>query len=403
MALVRSRFPRAPDGVLLLDGWARIPVRSGQTVTGSLLAAGVLATSRSLKYRRPRGPFCLRGDCGTCLVRIDGRPNLRACQVAARPGMQVESQNRSEQGSWEPSDWLDAWIGRSLDHHHLVLRPRWANRWMQQVARRLSGLGALPSGDLPTMAEPEHREVRVVVVGGGVAGRAVAEALGAAADEVVVLDRGQEGDAVFGLYTEEGVVAAGTDGRGSVERLRTFSAEHVVLATGTRESMAPFPGNDRPGVVSARGLCELLEREALELAAPAVVVGRAPWASAYGERLGVPFFDLDQVHEVLGTHAIDTLVLSDGRRIPANLIALAEAPSAASDLARQAGAGVTWADHAGFVVERDAEGRCTTTGPWQLWACGAVCGVLEREAARADGARVGAAIARRIAAKEHAS
>lgn len=317
--------------------------------------------------------------------------------------MSVESQNRGEQGSWEPSDWLDTWIGRTLDHHHLVLRPRWANRWMQHVARRLSGLGSLPSGDPPIMTESEHRKVRVVVIGGGVAGRAAAEALGSSRGDVVVLDRGQEGDAVFGLYADEGIIAAGTDGRGSVERLRTFEAEHVVLATGTREAMAPFQGNDRPGVVSARGLCELLEREHLELAALTVVVGRAPFAAAYAERLGVPHVDLDRVDEVLGTHAVKALVLTDGTRIPVSLIAVAEAPSASSDLARQAGATVVWSDDAGFVVQRDGEGRCASAGPWQLWACGSVCGILDRDAARADGVRVGEAVARRLGAEEKAS
>ena len=47
------------------------------TVTAALLRAGVVATSRSLKYRRPRGPFCLQGDCGTCLMKVvEGLDNL---------------------------------------------------------------------------------------------------------------------------------------------------------------------------------------------------------------------------------------------------------------------------------------------------------------------------------------
>lgn len=382
-----------------LDGWARIPVRAGQTVTGALLCAGVLATSRSLKYRRPRGPFCLRGDCGSCLVRVDGRPNLRACMLDARPGMEIESQNRRPQGEWDVVDWIDGVAGPVLDHHHLALRPRWANRWMQTVARRLAGLGRLPSAT-PTLAEPIHRDVDVLVIGGGVAGRAVEEALSSTSATVHCVDRRAQDIAVFGIYPDERCIAAGTDGRGPAEYVHTFGASHVVFATGSKDSTSLIPGNDRPGVVAARGLCELLERERLELATDTVVIGDDACAPSLAHRLGRPWFSTTKVQSIAGASAVEAVILDDDTRVPARLVALAEPPCAASDLARQAGVGIRWDDHAGFIVERDHEGRCRGRGPWQLWACGAVCGVAGDTAARDDGARVGRAIAARFAAME---
>ena len=58
----------APDCPILLDGES-VPARRGEPVAAALLAAGKPLVSRSAKYHRPRGAFCLAGTCGTCLVR----------------------------------------------------------------------------------------------------------------------------------------------------------------------------------------------------------------------------------------------------------------------------------------------------------------------------------------------
>ena len=56
--------------------------RRGESVASALLAADQWLLGRSVKYHRPRAAFCLAGSCGSCLVRIDGRPNIRACRTA---------------------------------------------------------------------------------------------------------------------------------------------------------------------------------------------------------------------------------------------------------------------------------------------------------------------------------
>ena len=69
-----------------------MPARQGDTVASALIAAGVQVLSRSLKFHRPRTVFCLSGSCGSCLLRIDGRPNTRSCQVRAEPGLRCARQ-----------------------------------------------------------------------------------------------------------------------------------------------------------------------------------------------------------------------------------------------------------------------------------------------------------------------
>ncbi|MDH3376643.1 MAG: (2Fe-2S)-binding protein [Gammaproteobacteria bacterium] len=39
----------------------------------------------------PRGLFCAMGVCFDCLVRVDGRPGIRACLEPVRDGMRIET------------------------------------------------------------------------------------------------------------------------------------------------------------------------------------------------------------------------------------------------------------------------------------------------------------------------
>ncbi|HZY04230.1 MAG TPA: (2Fe-2S)-binding protein, partial [Anaeromyxobacteraceae bacterium] len=71
----------APDCAIAVDGMP-VPARAGESVALALLAAGRPLLSRSPKYHRPRGAFCLAGSCGGCLVRVEGQPNVRACRTA---------------------------------------------------------------------------------------------------------------------------------------------------------------------------------------------------------------------------------------------------------------------------------------------------------------------------------
>jgi len=49
-----------------LDG-TRLEGRQGDTIASALLRSGVTTFTRSIKYHRPRGPFCFAGSCGQCL------------------------------------------------------------------------------------------------------------------------------------------------------------------------------------------------------------------------------------------------------------------------------------------------------------------------------------------------
>lgn len=65
----------------------------GEPIAAALHAAGVDVLHKSLKLGRPRGFFCAIGNCSSCLVIVDGVPNVRACTEKLRAGMRVERQD----------------------------------------------------------------------------------------------------------------------------------------------------------------------------------------------------------------------------------------------------------------------------------------------------------------------
>ncbi|MFF0204011.1 (2Fe-2S)-binding protein [Streptomyces sp. NPDC005017] len=82
----------APDTFEITFDGRTLAALPGQSVAAVLWAAGVLAWRTTRTGGRPRGAFCGIGHCFDCLVTVDGRPNLRACLVPARPGDTVTTQ-----------------------------------------------------------------------------------------------------------------------------------------------------------------------------------------------------------------------------------------------------------------------------------------------------------------------
>ncbi len=64
----------------------------GETIAAALHANGVKILSHSLKEGRPRGFFCAIGNCSSCLMRVNGTPNVRVCTEPLKDGMVVEIQ-----------------------------------------------------------------------------------------------------------------------------------------------------------------------------------------------------------------------------------------------------------------------------------------------------------------------
>ena len=64
----------------------------GETVAAALHAAGVRKLKKSLHHDRPRGFFCAIGNCSSCLMVVDGEPNVKTCVTEVEEGIVVEEQ-----------------------------------------------------------------------------------------------------------------------------------------------------------------------------------------------------------------------------------------------------------------------------------------------------------------------
>ena len=65
---------------------------NGETIAAALHAAGIKELARSPVLHRPRGLFCAIGNCSSCLMVVDGQPNIRVCVTKIKQGMKVETQ-----------------------------------------------------------------------------------------------------------------------------------------------------------------------------------------------------------------------------------------------------------------------------------------------------------------------
>lgn len=64
----------------------------GETIAAALDASGVKVLGYTPHHHRPRGFYCAIGNCSSCLMTVNGEPNVRVCTEALREGDVVETQ-----------------------------------------------------------------------------------------------------------------------------------------------------------------------------------------------------------------------------------------------------------------------------------------------------------------------
>lgn len=74
----------------VLDGY------EGEPIVAALHDHGVRKLVTSPRHRRPRGFYCAIGKCSSCLMEVDGIPNVRICMTPLFEGMVVKSQEPIE-------------------------------------------------------------------------------------------------------------------------------------------------------------------------------------------------------------------------------------------------------------------------------------------------------------------
>ena len=74
-----------------VDGQS-VQVPAGITLAGALYSLEKRDFRTTPLLHEPRSQFCGMGVCFDCVVKVDGRANVRACQIRVEENMQVVTQ-----------------------------------------------------------------------------------------------------------------------------------------------------------------------------------------------------------------------------------------------------------------------------------------------------------------------
>jgi len=287
-----------------------------ESLGAALWANGIKILSRSFKFHRPRGLFCVSGNCPNCLMRVNGVPNLRVCVEKAHSGDKVEGQNcwpSLRRDLFRAIDYVSSLFPTGFQYRRFI-RPRFLWPLYAKVIRNLAGIGKLP--DRPNPPKNGRRELLqpdVLVIGGGIAGMSAALSAASAGAQVILVDEQDElggrlavrtsateeagqysglrgfeissaireqvtkrgairtlqSTTAFGFY-EDGVVLAS-----SADALYRIRAKSVVVCTGGYELPFIFDNNDLPGIMLSSGAENLMHKYGVKPGRTAVVAGFA--------------------------------------------------------------------------------------------------------------------------------
>ncbi len=267
------------------------------TVGSALYSSGMRIFGRSFKYHRPRGLFCVSGNCPNCLMNVDGKPNVRSCTTKITEGMIVKHQN-----AW-PSLNLDFGTSSNIIlnrlpvgfYYKMFIRPKWLWPIVQKFIKRITGLGKV---NINILEHNEYHHVNdhfdIVILGSGLSGLISALEVSDHDFNVLLVEadselgghlkyensnynfdgKNQPGNLIvselikklhsknnvkiikesncFGLY-EDNLIGISSD-----KKLLKIRAKKLIIATGSFERPYLFGNNDIPGIFLGSGIHKLV-------------------------------------------------------------------------------------------------------------------------------------------------
>ncbi len=243
--------------------------RENEMISSALFANDIHVFGHHPKDNSPQGMFCANGQCSQCLVIADGLP-VKSCMTPLAEGMNVQS---------------------------------------------VEGLPRVPEDDkVPELKPVQTKKVDVLIIGGGPAGLSAALELGKLGiDTLLVDDKDRLGGKLvlqthkfFGsvedshagtrgfeighilekelaeyndcveVWLNTTAVGVFSDGIAGLVRGKEYikvSPKKLLVATGAREKMLPFPGNTLPGVYGAGAFQTLVNRDLIKSSERILIVG----------------------------------------------------------------------------------------------------------------------------------
>jgi len=264
-------FDRKREISFLYNGH-KIKAFEGETIASALHAAGIKVLSHSIKLNRPRGFFCGIGKCSSCLMRVNGVPNVRTCITPVEEGMVVESDVQKL-----PSAEFSGGRKENINVDVLIVGAGPAGI-SAAIEAGMKGVSVLLIDENPMLGgqlvKQTHKFFGSRRERAGTRGIKIAEELENGVRELE--KKGNVnilvGTSVFGYYGNDGnhVLGAMNKIKNEMYRIR---AKKVIFACGAQENMLSFPGNDLPGVYGAGGVQTLMNVYGIKPGKKVLMVG----------------------------------------------------------------------------------------------------------------------------------
>ena len=278
----------------------RIFGEQGDTIASALHAAGIKTLTTSLKYESPRGFFCGIGKCSSCLMRVNGVPNVRTCIAPLKEGIIVEMQDKL---AALPDAKFNGVPKKTLTIDILVVGagPAGLCAALESASQGASVLlvdeNQCVGGQL---IKQTHKFFGSKQERAGTRGIDIAKEL---ENDVRSLQR--EGKIM--IMTESTVIGYYESEKkhrfGVVERceyrstLYDVRCDAVILACGAMENMLLFPGNDLPGVYGAGAVQTLMNVYGVKPGKRVLMVGAGNVGLIVSYQLLQAGIDVDRVVE----------------------------------------------------------------------------------------------------------
>lgn len=413
----------------------RLIGEEGDTIASALHAAGVRTLTTSLTYESPRGFFCGIGKCSSCLMRVNGIPNVRTCIAPLKEGVFVEMQKKLAElpdvvFSGEPTKTLD------IDVLIVGAGPAGLCAAIESATQGASVLlvdeNQCVGGQL---VKQTHKFFGSKQERAGTRGIHIAKEL-----EQELQHLQQQGkiqlmtDAtVIGYYESEKNHRFGVVKRCEYQStLYDVRCNAVVLACGAMENMLLFPGNDLPGVYGAGAVQTLMNVYGVKPGDRVLMVGAgnvglivsyqllqagiavdrvveaAPTIGGYNvhaaklRRCGVPILTSHSIKEVYGDEKVEGAVVvrldehwrpikGSEENVACDTICLAVGLTPSTRLLSQIGATLEFIPEAGgYVAVHDASMQTSVKG---VYVAGDASGIEEASTAMIEGKIAGLAAA----------
>lgn len=425
-------FAHGREVEFMLDGR---PLRGheGESVAAALHAAGVRVLRRSIARKRPRGFFCAIGRCSSCLMTVDGVPNVMTCVTPLREGMSVSTQ--TGKGALPAEDAHLPPVGAGLPEDMgkvplaivgagpaglsaAILAGRLGVRAAVLDENDIAGGQLIKQTHMFFGSREHYARVRGIDIG-----RRLLEELAGLPVEI------HTGATVLGLYGDN-VLSILKNGRHS-----RLAADAVILATGASENALAFENCDLPGVYGAGAVQTLMNvhgvvpgRRVLMVGAGniglivsyqllqagvdvACVIDAAPEVGGYHvhaakiRRAGVPILTSHTVLRAVGGDRVEGAeicrvgpdwepVRGAERTVEADTICLAVGLTPNCELAFQAGCAETSVPElGGWVAAHDDDLMTAVPG---IFIAGDASGIEEASTAMLEGRLAGIAAAEKL-------